>query len=68
MIEVLEVSCYTGYSTMAWHENTVSMQAELITLELDPKVVAASRRTSDKHKLNDRVTLIEGPAKETINK
>lgn len=31
-------------------------------MELDPKMIAASRRTFDKYKLNDRVTLIEGDA------
>ena len=53
---------------MAWYESTVSTQAEIITLELDPKMIAASRRTFDKYKLNDRVTLIEGPAQDSIEK
>ena len=67
-ISVLEIGCYTGYSAMAWYESTVSTQAEIITLELDPKMIAASRRTFDKYKLNDRVSLIEGPAEESIKK
>ena len=46
----------------------MSTKAEIITLELDPKMIAASRRTFDKYKLNDRVTLIEGPAEESIKK
>lgn len=53
---------------MAWYESTVSTQAEIITTELDPKMIAASRRTFDKYQLNDRVTLIEGPAQESIEK
>ncbi len=53
---------------MAWYESTVSTEAEIITLELDPKMIAASRRTFDKYQLNDRVTLIEGPAAESIKK
>ena len=65
---VLEIGCYTGYSALAWYESTVSTKAEIITLELDPKMIAASRRTFDKYKLNDRVTLIEGPAEESIKK
>lgn len=43
-------------------------QAEIITLELDPKMIGASRRTFDKYKLNDRVTLIEGPAQDSLAK
>lgn len=65
---VLEIGCYTGYSALAWYESTVSTKAEIITLELDPKMIKASRRTFDKYGLNDRVTLIEGPAQESIEK
>lgn len=53
---------------MAWYESTVSTKAEIITLELDCKMIAASRRAFDKYKLNDRVTLIEGPAGKSIKK
>ncbi|KAL8925530.1 MAG: hypothetical protein Q9208_003421 [Pyrenodesmia sp. 3 TL-2023] len=63
---VLEIGCFTGFSAMAWYESTVSTQAEIITMELDPKMIAASRRTFDKYQLNDRVTLIEGPAQDSI--
>lgn len=65
---VLEIGCYTGYSALAWYESTASTQAEIITLELDPQMIAASRKTFDKYKLNDRVSLIEGPAKDSIEK
>ncbi|KAB8068498.1 O-methyltransferase [Aspergillus leporis] len=65
---ILEIGCYTGYSALAWYESTVSTQAEIITLELDPKMIAASRRTFDKYGLNDRVTLIEGPAQDSLQK
>lgn len=68
MVAVLEIGCYTGYSAVAWYESTVSTQAEIITLELDPKMIAASRRTFDKYQLNDRVKLIEGPAQDSIEK
>jgi len=65
---VLEIGCFTGYSALAWYESTKSTQAEIITLELDPKMIAASRRTFDKYGLNDRVTLIEGPAQNSLEK
>ena len=51
---------------MAWHESTAALGTEIITLELDPKMIAASRRTFDKYRLNDRIKLIEGPAGESI--
>ncbi|MCJ1344982.1 hypothetical protein MMC31_003187 [Peltigera leucophlebia] len=65
---VLEIGCYTGYSALAWYEATEATKAEIITLELDPKMITASRRTFDKYKLNDRVKLIEGPAQVSIEK
>lgn len=51
---------------MAWHEATVKTQAEIVTLELDDEMIRASRRTIDHFKLGDRVSLIEGPAAESI--
>ena len=67
-VKVLEIGCYSGYSALAWHEATQATKAEIITLELDPKMIAASRRTFDKYNINDRVTLIEGPAQQSIEK
>jgi len=65
---ILEIGCFSGYSALAWYESTEDTKAEIITLELDPKMIAASRRTFDKYGLNDRVTLIEGPAQDSIQK
>ncbi len=31
-------------------------------------MIAASRRTFDKYKLNDRITLLEGPAQDSIER
>jgi predicted O-methyltransferase YrrM len=44
----------------------VKTQAEIITLELDPMMIAASRRTFDRYNLNDRVKLIEGSAQDSL--
>lgn len=63
---VLEIGCFTGYSALAWYEATKKSKAEIITLELDPKMIAASRRTFDRYGLNDRVTLVEGDASKSI--
>lgn len=68
MNKVLEIGCYTGFSAMVWYESTEITKAEIITLELDPKMIAASRRTFDKYNLNDRITLIEGPAQDSLQK
>ncbi|GAW19696.1 hypothetical protein ANO14919_091850 [Xylariales sp. No.14919] len=65
---VLEIGCYTGYSALAWDEATEKNKAEIITLELDPKMIAASRETFNKYSLNDRVKLVEGPADESLKK
>lgn len=60
--QVLEIGSYSGYSALAWYEGTRATEAEIITLELSPQMIAATRRTLDMYNLNDRVTLIEGLA------
>jgi predicted O-methyltransferase YrrM len=37
-----------------------------VTLELSPKMIAASRKTFEKYGVGDRVRLIEGPAEQTL--
>lgn len=61
---MLEVGTYSGYSAIAWHEGTKDTQAEIVTLELSPKMIAASREAFKKFGVEDRVRLIEGPANE----
>jgi len=63
---ILEIGCYTGYSALAWYQSTTETQAHITTLELDAKMIAASRRTFDKYNLNDRVTMIEGDALKSL--
>lgn len=65
---VLEFGAYSGYSALAWYEATQKTQAEIITLELDPKMIAATRTTIAKYNLGDRVTVVEGPAQESVAK
>lgn len=62
---VLEIGSYSGYSALAWYEGTKRTKADIILLELSPEMIAATRRTLDTYNLNDRVTLIEGPAQES---
>ncbi|PGH33548.1 hypothetical protein GX50_03620 [[Emmonsia] crescens] len=63
---ILEIGTYSGYSALAWYEGTKATQAEIITLELSPEMIAAARSVFDKYNVNDRVTLIEGPAAESL--
>ncbi|KAL8877427.1 MAG: hypothetical protein Q9192_008668 [Flavoplaca navasiana] len=63
---ILEIGSYSGYSALAWYEGTKRTKADIILLELSPEMIAATRRTLDTYNLNDRVTLIEGPAQESI--
>ncbi|KAK2007133.1 S-adenosyl-L-methionine-dependent methyltransferase [Colletotrichum eremochloae] len=65
---ILEIGCYTGYSALAWYEGTKDTKAEIITLELSPKMIAASKEAFDKFGVNDRVKLIEGPADASLEK
>lgn len=62
---VLEIGCFSGYSALAWYEGTKDTQAEIVTLELSPKMIAASRRAFQEYGVEDRVKLIEGPADQT---
>ncbi|KAK7957640.1 hypothetical protein PG988_012488 [Apiospora saccharicola] len=48
-----------------WYEGTKATQAEIITLELSPKMIATSRKAFQDYGVENRVKLIEGPADET---
>lgn len=63
--QVLEIGCYSGYSAIAWYEGTKETQAEIVTLELSPKMIAAARQAFKTYGVEDRVKLIEGPADQT---
>ena len=65
---VLEIGAFSGYSALAWYESTEATKAEIITLELDKDMIAATRYTLDKYNLNDRVKMMEGYASESIDK
>ncbi|KAK0630430.1 S-adenosyl-L-methionine-dependent methyltransferase [Bombardia bombarda] len=65
---VLEIGCYSGYSALAWYEGTKDTQAEIISLELSPKMIEASRAAFKKFGVEDRVKLIEGYADDSLLK
>lgn len=68
MTTVLGIRCYTGYSALACYEGTKNTRAEIITLKLGPKMIAANRITFDKYGLKHRIKLLERPAKESMKK
>ncbi|GAB1213262.1 hypothetical protein ATERTT37_002411 [Aspergillus terreus] len=63
---VLEIGTYSGYSAIAWYEGTKDTKAEIVTLELSPKMIAASKAAFKQFNVEDRVRLVEGPADETL--
>ncbi|KAI5867001.1 putative SAM-dependent O-methyltransferase [Durotheca rogersii] len=63
---ILEIGCYSGYSALAWYEGTKDTQAEIVTLELSPKMIAASRKAFKKYGVEDRIKLVEGPADQSL--
>lgn len=65
-ILVLEIGSYSGFSALAWHEATIKTQAEIITTEIEPRMIAATQRTIERYGLGDRTHLIEGPAQDSI--
>lgn len=62
---VLELGTLGGYSAI-WMARALSPGGRLVTLELDPRRAAFARRWFDRAGLGDRVTVLEGPALETI--
>lgn len=63
---MLEIGSYSGFIVLAWHEATVDTQAEIITTEIEPRMIDATKRTISKYSLGDRVTLLEGPTQDNI--
>ncbi|EEH46741.2 uncharacterized protein PADG_02839 [Paracoccidioides brasiliensis Pb18] len=65
---ILDIGTFSGYSALAWYEGTRETHAEIITLEVSPEMIAVARGVFDKYNVNDRITLIEGPAAESLEK
>jgi caffeoyl-CoA O-methyltransferase len=62
----LEVGTFTGYSAICLARG-VGPQGRLTCLELDPDYAATARRNLDKAGVSDRVTIIVGPAGESLD-
>ena len=64
---ILEIGCYSGFSAMAWYEGTRKNKATITTLEINSEMIRASRDLFGRANINDRITLIEGPAHQSID-
>lgn len=62
---VLEVGTFTGFSALAWYEGTRSTAAEIVTLDIRGEVLNFTRKMFKAVGVDDRITVIEGPAAES---
>jgi caffeoyl-CoA O-methyltransferase len=62
---ILEIGTFTGYSALRMAE-AMDPQAHLVTCEIDPHHAAVARRHIEASPYRERITLLEGPALESI--
>ncbi|KAI9714696.1 MAG: hypothetical protein M1828_001125 [Chrysothrix sp. TS-e1954] len=63
---IFEIGSYSGFSALAWYEGTIDTQAEIITSEIEPRMIETTKRAISKYGMQDRVTLLEGAAQDTM--
>lgn len=63
---MLEIGTYTGFSAVAWYNGTRATNAEIVTLDLQCEVLEHARKYFKEIEADDRITVIEGPAAETL--
>jgi len=64
---ILELGTLGGYSTI-WMGRALPADGELLSLEIDPSHAAVARHNIARAGLDDRVTVVLGPATETMAK
>lgn len=64
---ILEIGSLGGYSG-TWLASALPENGKLVTLELDPKHAAVARSSFMRAGLDGKVTLIEGPAAESLDR
>lgn len=62
---ILELGTLGGYSTI-WLARALPADGELLTLEIDPAHAAVARHNVDRAGLGDRVSVVLGPASQTL--
>ena len=61
-IIVLEIGTFTGFSALAWYEGTRATNAEIVTLDVRGEVLNFTRKYFKDLGVDDRITVVEGPA------
>lgn len=64
---ILEVGTFSGYSALSMAE-ALPDGGELFTCDLDPDAIAVAKRFFNESPHGDKITLLEGPALESIAK
>ncbi|MBA3780245.1 MAG: class I SAM-dependent methyltransferase [Nocardioides sp.] len=62
---ILEIGTFTGYSALCLAQ-TMPADAELVTCELDPLHASIARKHFSSSPWAERITLLEGPASESV--
>ncbi|KAM3067544.1 hypothetical protein ACMFMF_009544 [Clarireedia jacksonii] len=48
---ILEIGSYSEFSAVSWFEATKKNKAEIITLEIKPRMINATKRVIEKYKM-----------------
>ncbi|KAL8953258.1 MAG: hypothetical protein Q9222_000863 [Ikaeria aurantiellina] len=64
--EVLEIGTFTGFSALAWYEGTKATEAEIVTLDIQSEILKTTSTLFKELGVDDRITLVEGPAATTL--
>ena len=63
---MLELGTFTGFSAVAWYHGTRANKAEIVTLDLPNEVLEKTCEFFKKLEVDDRITVLAGPAAETL--
>ncbi|KAK6339342.1 hypothetical protein TWF718_008762 [Orbilia javanica] len=65
--KILEIGCFTGFSALAFAESLKDVEgAKIITLDINPETAKIARKAFKDAGVDHIVSLIVGPAKETL--
>lgn len=63
---ILEIGCFSGFSALVWAECVPSSGGEVISLEIDKEMIAMANKAIREQDMQDMITVIPGPAAETL--
>ena len=64
---ILEIGMFTGYSALSMAEGLPN-DGRLTTLEINPKAIAVAKKYFDKSEHGKKITIVEGPALDSMKK